>query len=122
MAVPILRSFSKLSPAKSVALAVAILEVLAAPVHADDWPQWLGPQRDGIWRETGILDTFPTSGLKFRWRVPINGGYTGPAVAKGRVYVMDHPLAKGAARPADAFSRGEIPGTERVLCSSSHFS
>jgi outer membrane protein assembly factor BamB len=116
MAVPILRSFSRVSPAESVVLAVAILEVLAAPVQADDWPQWLGPQRDGIWRETGILDAFPASGLKFRWRVPISSGYTGPAVAKGRVYVMDHLLAKGTSRPADAFSRGEIPGTERVLC------
>jgi outer membrane protein assembly factor BamB len=85
-------------------------------VTADDWPQWLGPQRDGVWRETGVVETFPTNGLKFRWRVPIGGGYTGPAVADGRVYVMDRQLGKDAKSPANAFSRSEIPGSERVLC------
>jgi len=90
---------------------------LAMPaLYADDWPQWLGPGRDAVWRETGILERFPTNGLKFRWRVRIGGGYGGPAVAQGRVYVMDRQLTKGAGNPADAFARGEIPGTERVLC------
>ncbi len=85
-------------------------------LHAEDWPQWLGPQRDGVWREGGIVERLPTNGLKYRWRVPIGGGYTGPAVANGRVYVMDRQLAKDARPPSSAFSRGEIPGTERVLC------
>ncbi len=85
-------------------------------LRADDWPQWLGPQRDAVWRETGIVEKFPTSGLKFRWRAPIGGGYSGPAVAEGRVYVMDRQLGKGATNPANPFARGEIPGSERVLC------
>ena len=85
-------------------------------VHADDWPQWLGPQRDAVWRETGIVEKFPKDGLKYRWRVPIGGGYAGPAVAHGRVYVTDRQLAKGASNPANPFARGEIPGSERVLC------
>jgi outer membrane protein assembly factor BamB len=83
---------------------------------ADDWPQWLGPQRDAVWRETGIVEQFPAGGPPVRWRTPIGGGYAGPAVAKGRVYVMDRQLSKGANNPADPFSRGQIPGTERVLC------
>ena len=32
---------------------------------ADDWPGWLGPQRDGVWREEGILDHFPAGGPEF---------------------------------------------------------
>jgi outer membrane protein assembly factor BamB len=84
--------------------------------HADDWPQWLGPQRDAVWRENGIVEKLPTNGLKYRWRVPIGGGYSGPAVADGRVYVLDRQLAKNAKQPANAFARGEIPGSERVLC------
>src|SRR4051812_8833563 len=56
---------------------------------ADNWPQWLGPQRDGVWRETGILDKYPPGGPRVVWKVPIGGGYCGPAVADGRVYVMD---------------------------------
>ena len=89
---------------------------LAFSLHADDWPQWLGPQRDGVWRETGIVEKLPTNGLKYRWRTPIGGGYSGPAVVKGRVYVMDRQLATGAKNPPNAFARGEIPGNERILC------
>ncbi|MBI2827009.1 MAG: PQQ-like beta-propeller repeat protein [Planctomycetia bacterium] len=56
---------------------------------ADDWPQWRGPNRDGVWRETGILEKFPAGSLKIRWRAPIGSGYCGPTVADGRVYVTD---------------------------------
>ena len=41
------------------------------------------------YKETGILDKFPDSGLKVLWRTPIKAGYTGPAVANGRVFVLD---------------------------------
>jgi outer membrane protein assembly factor BamB len=83
---------------------------------ADDWPQWLGPQRDGVWRETGILDKFPANGPVVRWRAAVNAGYAGPAVADGRVYVTDRVVAKDAKVPTNAFARGNIAGTERVLC------
>ena len=57
---------------------------------ADDWPQWGGPQRDLVWRETEIVDQLPTSDLLPRaWSTPIGEGYGGPSVADGRVYVMD---------------------------------
>lgn len=95
---------------------LAVLFAMAVSVQAEDWPQWLGPRRDGVWRETGILDKFPRDGLTVRWRVPIGAGYSGPAVANGRVYVMDRQLAQGASNPNDAFARGQIPGKERVLC------
>src|SRR2546429_9931267 len=85
-------------------------------MHADDWPQWLGPQRDGVWRETGILETFPAGGPKVRWRTPINAGYAGPAVAGGRVYVTDLQLAEGVELPANAFGKKPLPAKERVLC------
>lgn len=91
--------------------------LLSTPaLYADDWPQWLGPERDAVWRESGIVEKFPPSGPPVRWRVGIGGGYTGPAVAHGRVYVMDRKLSPGASNPSDAFSRSAIPGTERVLC------
>ena len=96
------------------ALALAALATFS--LRADDWPQWLGPQRDDVWREAGILEKFPAEGPKVRWRAPIGSGYTGPAVANGRVYVMDRQLAPGASNPSNPFARGEIPGSERVLC------
>jgi len=59
---------------------------------ADDWPQWRGPQRDGVWRETGIVEKFKKPELDIRWRVPISSGYSGVSVAEGRVYVSDRVL------------------------------
>jgi len=87
-----------------------------SPVCADDWPQWMGPERDGVWRETGLVETFPAEGPPVRWRTPIGGGYAGPAVADGCVYVTDKQLAKGASDPNDPFARDPIPARERVLC------
>ncbi len=88
----------------------------AAGLRADDWPQWLGPQRDSVWRETGIVSSFPAGGPPVVWRTEIGAGYSGPAVAQGRVYVMDRHLAKATNNPADPMSHGSIPGSERVLC------
>jgi outer membrane protein assembly factor BamB len=99
-------------------LAVVIATILlgTARARADDWPQWLGPRRDGVWRETGILGKFPTNGPPIRWRLPIGAGYSGPAVAGGRVYVTDRKLPSQTTTPKDPFARGVIAGTERVLC------
>ncbi len=55
----------------------------------EDWPQWRGAQRDGVWREEGLTDRFDQPQIPIRWTVPIGSGYTGPTVADGRVYVMD---------------------------------
>ena len=92
------------------------LFLLVTVVRAENWPQWLGPQRDGVWRETGIVEKFPEGGPKVLWRVKISGGYTGPAVVEGKVYVIDRQVADQAAVPGSAFARGVIAGTERVLC------
>jgi outer membrane protein assembly factor BamB len=85
-------------------------------MHADDWPQWLGPQRDSVWREDGILTQFPSNGPPVLWRAEIGGGYSGPAVAEGRVFVFDRELATNATNPDNPFARGSIPGIERVNC------
>ena len=56
---------------------------------ADDWPQWRGAGRDGVWREAGIIQQFESEQIEVRWRRPIGSGYSGPTVARGRVYVTD---------------------------------
>ena len=90
--------------------------LLASPIFADDWSQWLGDQRDGVWREEGILEKFPKGGPKVLWRKPIGGGYTGPAVVGNKLYVMDRQLEEGVKNPADPFARPPLKGFERVLC------
>src|SRR5579872_1816333 len=71
----------------------AVLCLLSAvKVRAEDWPQWRGPNRDGACHETDLLETFPSDGLKVRWRVPLGWGFSTPVVAKGRVFVSDARL------------------------------
>jgi outer membrane protein assembly factor BamB len=98
------------------ALALLAGALAATPVRADDWPQWLGPQRDGVWREAGLAARFPKDGPKVLWRAPLAGGYSGPAVADGKVYVMDRQRARDADGKPLRPTRNGIPGNERVLC------
>ena len=88
---------------------------LATFVSADDWPQWQGPQRDGIWREAGIVRDFSAGSPPVVWRAEVAGGYSGPAVADGRVFLTDYLRSEGDASP-DPDKRNELLGTERVLC------
>jgi outer membrane protein assembly factor BamB len=83
--------------ARSVVPAFALLALasLLSPLsHADDWPQWRGPNRDGAWNETGILETFPAGGLKIAWRAKVGFGFSSPVVARGRVYVTDSQITR----------------------------
>lgn len=85
--------------------------------RADDWPQWLGPRRDSVWRETGIVRKFPEGGPRVKWRVSVHGGYAGPAVAYGRVFVADFQKT-GEKKPPEGgeHKRTVREGIERVVC------
>jgi outer membrane protein assembly factor BamB len=81
-----------------------LVGILAAPAGAEDWPEWRGKGRRGEWNETGVLTAFPEGGLDVKWRAEVGAGYSGPAVADGRVFVMDYG-------PED-----RNRGVERILC------
>ncbi len=81
-----------------IATFAAALAVFASPTAADDWPQWGGPQRDLVWRETGLVDALPVGQLPRVWSAPIAAGYAGPAVADGRVFVADRVVESGVER------------------------
>lgn len=82
-----------------------IVLLLAAPLlFAEDWPQWRGKDRLGVWTESGILDRFPDGGPRRAWTKPVGNGYSGPAVADGRVFVTDYRSTRNRV------------GVERVLC------
>lgn len=93
-----------------------ISTVLVTGLYASDWPQWLGPHRDGIWREKGLLEKFPEKGLTIRWRTPLGKGYAGPAVADSKVYVMDWNRNKDKDGNNIRPTKEGIPGAERLLC------
>jgi outer membrane protein assembly factor BamB len=83
----------------AVSLAVFILCCnWTIPIPAEDWPQWRGPNRDGVWAESGVLESFPADGLKVRWRRPLGFGWSSPVVSQGRVFVTDAQLARPQAQ------------------------
>lgn len=88
--------------------------MLPSTARSEDWPGWMGPQRDGVYREAGIIDEIPPSGLKVKWRVPIDGGYAGPAVADGRVFVFDYERESGKVFN-DPGQRATLKGAERLI-------
>lgn len=98
-------------------LAFTVTLTFALTLRAADWPQWMGPNRDAVWTETGIVKELPKDGPKVLWRTPIHAGYSGPAVADGKVYVTDRVLGKGSTNPADPFdSKTRVASNERVIC------
>lgn len=69
----------------SLLLSLTVVSVAVA----DDWPQWRGPQRTGLSKETGLLQEWPKDGPPLRWKASdIGTGYSSPAVAAGRVYLQ----------------------------------
>src|SRR3954463_16717157 len=63
--------------------------VLISIVQAADWPQWRGPNRDGISQEKGLLQEWPKEGPKLLWQIKdLGGGFSTPSVVGTRLYVM----------------------------------
>ncbi len=71
--------------------AIILSVVLFASSHAfaADWPQYLGPDRNAVSSETGLLRSWPADGPKVLWTVPLGEGFGGPAVSDGKVYIYD---------------------------------
>jgi outer membrane protein assembly factor BamB len=72
-----------------VSLVIGSALVLGTVGAAEDWPQWRGPQRDGISRETGLLQSWPEGGPDLVWTFENTGiGFSGPAIVDGTLYIM----------------------------------
>jgi outer membrane protein assembly factor BamB len=77
------------------ALAALILICVSGRVaRGADWPQFRGPNRDGVWSEPGEIVDFPAEGLPAVWRAPAGWGWSSPVIARGRLYVTDSILEK----------------------------
>src|ERR1041384_4277356 len=73
------------------ALVGCALVFLKTAVPASDWPQWRGPLRDGISRETGLLKDWPTGGPALVWQVKdIGYGFSTPAVVGDKIYLLSN--------------------------------
>jgi outer membrane protein assembly factor BamB len=58
-------------------------------INAQDWPQFLGPDRNSISPQKGLLRSWPESGPEVLWSVDVGIGYGGPVVKNGKVYLLD---------------------------------
>lgn len=94
---------------------LCLLTTIVSTTLADDWPQFMGPKRDGIWRESQIIEDFSAGPPKVTWRVPVAGGYSGPAIADGRVFLSDYVRKDGDPSPSPD-KRNLLQGTERITC------
>ena len=88
----------------TIAIISAVVGLATIALDAEDWPQWRGVERDAVWRDTGLVERFADDGLVVKWRAPVRGGFAGPAVAGGRVFVLDYQETPGS-RTMDGYER-----------------
>lgn len=68
---------------------VAFMVVFCSQCSADDWPQFRGPRRDNVSRETGLLRSWPEGGPKRLWlSTNLGSGYSGPAIVGEKIFIL----------------------------------
>lgn len=75
--------------ARAIAALTIFLLFAANFAYASDWPQYLGPNRNAVSGEKGLLRSWPAEGPKVLWTIPLGEGFGGPAISEGKVYVYD---------------------------------
>lgn len=73
----------------SIGIALVVF-ALHAPVRGNDWPQWLGPSRNGVSKETAWSSDWKGKTPKVLWQGKSGLGYSSFAIAKGNVYTLGH--------------------------------
>ena len=70
-------------------IVLAAIVFCLSEARAQDWPQWRGPNRDGISKETGLLKQWPATGPALVWKATgAGGGYSSLAISGGRIFTM----------------------------------
>ena len=84
------RLFPRLLVSGLLALSAGSCALAAdAPAKAGDWPQWRGPNRDDLSKETGLLKEWPATGPAQAWKITgVGAGYSGVAVTGGKIFTM----------------------------------
>jgi len=97
---------------------IAGLSLCASAVSAQsisDWPQWRGPERTGISKESGLLKQWPAGGPKLLWQLnDIGDGYSGPSVVGTRIYLMSNRGMDNEFVQALSVQDGKVIWTTRV--------
>jgi len=104
------------TPTHSLKSAPFVRQFLAGAARAEDWPQWLGPQRDGVWRETGIVRRLSPA-AENPLAVPSSGGYSSPPSPAARSLFTTAIRGEKLPTTQKSPSVFSTPGVERVSVS-----
>ena len=74
---------------KKVGFVFVMALLVSFSANAQDWPQFLGPYRNGVSDQKGVIRSFPSGGLEVLWSAPLGIGYGGPVIKEGKVYILD---------------------------------
>jgi outer membrane protein assembly factor BamB len=85
----------------------AVLLIWITNVCAQDWPQYLGPDRNSTSPQKGILRTWPEYGPEVLWTVNVGPGYGGPVIKDGKVYLLDRDDKTGDIMRCFDFNNGK---------------
>ena len=83
-----MKKMTKMKQSKML-ISVIVLSVFISNIYAQDWPQYLGPGRNSISAQKGILRSWPQQGPEVLWTVNVGIGYGGPVARDGKVYLLD---------------------------------
>lgn len=90
-------------------LLLVLVLCIPAAVSAADWPQFRGPNADGISPEKGINRDWNTKPPQKLWEVSLtDGGYAGPSAADGKVFIIDHQGSQDIVRALDLLTGNEV--------------
>ena len=88
-------------------ITVVVLLLGIADVCAQDWPQYLGPNRNGTSNQKDILRSWPENGPEVLWTADVGIGFGGPVIKDGKVYLLDRDNDKGDIMRCFDFSSGK---------------
>ena len=84
-----MKASPRIAPILLPVATAASLCLAVVGIQASDWPQWRGPNRDGLSKEKGLLKEWPKDGLKVLWKITNAGsGYSTPSVVGDRIYLL----------------------------------
>jgi outer membrane protein assembly factor BamB len=69
-------------------ISVPIVLLVASSLQGEEWPQFLGPNRDGHYHASDVSDTWPKTGPHILWRKEIGQGFSSPVVSQGRLILF----------------------------------
>ena len=74
---------------KLIVSTICFFAALTIHLNAQDWPQYLGPERNSTSPETGILRSWPAEGPEVLWTADLGIGFGGPVIKDGKAYLLD---------------------------------